>query len=41
VFGEVLDGMEQVDQIKKGQGQNGEVFNPDKMVKLQLASDAQ
>jgi peptidylprolyl isomerase len=41
LFGEVIDGMEHVDQIKKGQGQNGEVFNPDKIVKLQLASDAQ
>ena len=41
VFGEVVDGMEHVDQIKKGQGQNGEVFNPDKIVKMQLASDAQ
>ncbi len=40
VFGEVVDGMEHVDKIKKGQGQGGEVFNPDTIVKMQLASDA-
>ncbi len=40
IFGKVVDGMELVDQIKKGQGQNGEVSNPDKIVKMQLASDA-
>jgi hypothetical protein len=32
--------MEHVDKIKKGQGQSGEVFNPDTIVKMQLASDA-
>ncbi len=40
VFGRVIDGMEHVDRIKKGQGANGQVFNPDTIVKLQLASDA-
>lgn len=40
IFGKVVDGMEHVDKIKKGQGGNGEVFNPDKIVKMQLASDA-
>ncbi len=40
VFGEVIDGMDNVDKIKKGNGQSGEVFNPDTIVKMQLASDA-
>lgn len=40
IFGRVVDGMEHVDRIKKGQGQNGEVFNPDKIVKMELASEA-
>lgn len=40
VFGEVVDGMDHVDKIKKGQGQGGEVFNPDTIIKMQLASDA-
>ncbi len=41
IFGQVVDGMKYVDQIKKGQGQSGQVFNPDKIVKMTLASDAQ
>jgi peptidylprolyl isomerase len=41
IFGEVIDGMEHIDRIKKGHGEGGEVFNPDKIVKMQLASDAQ
>jgi len=40
VFGEVVDGMEHVDKIKRGTGQNGMVDGPDKIVKMQLASDA-
>ncbi len=40
VFGQVIDGMKYVDQIKKGNGPGGEVFNPDTIVKMQLASDA-
>lgn len=40
VFGEVVDGMEHVDKIKRGEGQNGMVDGPDKIVKMQLASDA-
>ena len=40
VFGQVIDGMKYVDQIKKGSGPGGEVFNPDTIVKMQLASDA-
>jgi peptidylprolyl isomerase len=40
VFGRVVEGMELVDRIKKGNGPGGEVFNPDIIVKMQLASDA-
>jgi peptidylprolyl isomerase len=39
-FGQVTDGMQFVDRIKKGNGPGGEVFNPDTVVKIQLASDA-
>ena len=34
VFGKVVSGMEFVDQIKKGEGSNGEVSNPDKIISL-------
>jgi peptidylprolyl isomerase len=41
VFGEVTSGMDLVDKIKKGsQAQNGAVSNPDKIIKMQMASDA-
>ncbi|WP_432807357.1 peptidylprolyl isomerase [Rhodoligotrophos ferricapiens] len=40
VFGEVVDGMEFVDKIKKGAGGNGMVSNPDVIVKMQVAADA-
>jgi peptidylprolyl isomerase len=40
VFGEVVSGMENVDKIKKGsRSQNGSVSDPDKIIKMQLASD--
>jgi peptidylprolyl isomerase len=40
VFGEVIDGMAIVDKVKKGsKSDNGSVTNPDKIVKMQLASD--
>ena len=32
VFGKVIEGMEFVDKIKKGDGQNGSVSDPDKIV---------
>ena len=32
VFGKVLEGMEFIDMIKKGDGSNGSVTNPDKIV---------
>ena len=34
VFGKVLKGMEYVDLIKKGEGSNGEVSKPDKIISL-------
>ncbi|MGF7163227.1 peptidylprolyl isomerase [Rhodoligotrophos appendicifer] len=40
VFGEVVDGMEFVDKIKKGASGSGTVTNPDVIVKMQVASDA-
>ena len=40
VWGQVTEGMQLVDRIKKGTGANGQVFNPDKIFKMQLASDA-
>ena len=41
VFGEVTSGMDVVDKIKKGSSaQNGAVQNPDKIVRMRMASDA-
>lgn len=41
VWGEVTEGMEFVDQIKKGSRTlNGKVDDPDKIVKMQVAADA-
>lgn len=40
VWGQVVEGMQYVDRIKKGQGANGGVFNPDKIIKMELASGA-
>ncbi len=41
VFGQVTEGMQFVDKIKKGDGPNGMVSNPDIIVKMQVAADAQ
>jgi peptidylprolyl isomerase len=42
IWGKVVSGMEYVDQIKKGDpAANGSVSNPDKIVKMQVAADAQ
>jgi len=41
VWGRVIKGMEFVDQIKKGGGQNGSVSNPDAMIKVRVAADAE
>jgi cyclophilin family peptidyl-prolyl cis-trans isomerase len=34
VVGKVLSGMELVDKIKRGDGGNGEVSDPDRMIKV-------
>jgi len=36
VFGKVIKGMEFVDLIKRGEGSNGEVSNPDKIISLSI-----
>ena len=42
IWGKVVSGMEYVDQIKKGDSaQNGAVANPDKIVRMQVAADAE
>lgn len=42
VWGRVTKGMEFVDKIKKGDsGRNGSVENPDKIIKMQVAADAE
>jgi cyclophilin family peptidyl-prolyl cis-trans isomerase len=38
LFGQVTEGMEYVDQIKKGQGQSGRVTDPTKIIKMELAA---
>ena len=39
-FGRVISGMEHVDAIKRGdEASNGQVSDPDKIVKLQVAAD--
>ena len=40
VWGRVVDGMEFVDQIKRGSGSGGIVSDPDKIIKLRVAGDA-
>ena len=39
VWGEVTSGMEYVDMIKKGSGNNGEVSNPDEIISMTIISD--
>ncbi len=41
IWGQVTEGMEHVDAIKKGDGQSGMVQNPDKIKTLRLAADAE
>lgn len=40
IVGQVTQGMEFIDAVKKGSGDNGMVTDPDRIVKMQLASDA-
>jgi peptidylprolyl isomerase len=39
IWGKVTEGMEFVDKIKRGEGQNGIVKNPDKIVSMKVAAD--
>ena len=42
IWGKVTSGMEYIDQIKKGDAaRNGTVTNPDKIIKMQVAADAE
>mgnify|MGYP001374001623 CR=1 FL=1 len=41
VWGQVTEGMDLVDKIKRGEGQNGIVDGPDQMIKVQVAADAE
>jgi peptidylprolyl isomerase len=40
VWGQVVEGMEFVDAIKRGSGGSGSVNDPDKILKFQVAADA-
>ncbi|MDE2335520.1 MAG: peptidylprolyl isomerase [Rhodospirillales bacterium] len=40
IFGQVIAGMEYVDEIKKGSGQNGMVSNPDRIITMRMANAA-
>ena len=40
IWGQVTEGMEHIDQIKRGSGGGGTVSDPDRIVKAHLASDA-
>lgn len=39
VWGSVVDGMEYVDRIKRGDGRNGMVDDPDKIIRMRVAAD--
>jgi peptidylprolyl isomerase len=39
IWGQVIEGMDHVDQIKKGDGPNGLVHDPDKIVWMKVAAD--
>ena len=41
VWGQVVEGMEHVDEIKKGSGGNGEVKDPTAMVSVKVAADVE
>jgi peptidylprolyl isomerase len=42
IWGTVTSGMDNVDKIKKGDpARNGAVTNPDKIIKMQVAADAE
>ena len=37
IWGQVIKGMDHIDKIKRGDGPNGSVSNPDKIIKMHLA----
>ena len=39
IWGQVVQGMELVDQIKRGSGSSGTVSNPDRIVHMRVAAD--
>ncbi len=39
IWGQVTQGMEFVDQIKRGSGSGGTVQNPDRIVHMRVAAD--
>ncbi len=39
IWGQVVSGMEFVDQLKKGSGSSGSVSNPDKIIKMRLMAE--
>ncbi len=39
IWGQVTAGMEHVDRITRGQGQNGMVRNPDRLIRMQVVAD--
>ena len=39
IWGQVVQGMEHIDALKKGAGSSGSVSNPDKIITMRLASD--
>jgi peptidylprolyl isomerase len=40
IVGQVESGMEHVDAIARGNGPNGSVSRPDRMIRVRIASDA-
>ena len=41
MWGEVTEGMDHVDQIKKGEDNSGRVEDPDVIVRMQVAADSE
>ncbi len=39
IWGQVVSGMEHIDELKKGAGGSGSVSNPDKIIKMRLAAE--
>ncbi|MGH7119227.1 MAG: peptidylprolyl isomerase [Acetobacteraceae bacterium] len=40
IIGQVVQGMQYVDEIKKGGGQNGKVTDPDRIIRMRMADQA-